>query len=1570
MSGKVTGAQIVNTGLTADNFREAVNYTNPKNKGYVRFEPDGQGGVKIAKVNNKVDMFINWRTNIDADKNKAMRAKFAQAITGNLRWADTAKVDAITAAIKMVSKHGKSELRTDALSRKELQAAFEKYDKLINTPEGRRTMIDNLLKDTAVKCGLGTTAADIRALKERFFPLAEDLDTYFAMTRLKADAKSGQPGCMETSERDFLAQLRTLELKCGDAVTRAKVENVIRSQATALLAPNAVGNDFGLHLAEADKAQLRAGLSHFLEGMGYDVKGGIGNVPGTGGIVFETFVDKVLPELFKKSIGDIKAAGDNADLQLQMEANFSFSAILDEAMRFMEGAKNYMDNPPKAEGPKLTGNPAFDNIIKNGQQVVENAQGGVKGAYINGGVQDVYKKSNMPKAVAHETIKTMQQAGEAYDAAGLLATFTQKFLAERGLGEDVEPTKEQEQIFKNTLDSIVEDTFKLGIGAQLQYGTAETTNKVRVAKDAGMGQYIADMESAIGEIVSGQQNVDTVGLMGKLMSCTLANIANRKVEMVANHVGNDLKLDKASEAEDKALVKNTVDAFMSFERTVLKAIIGAKNAFEKTAGRLLKKGMITQDVFDETLQRATTRFANAHKAALHEFFLKSPVPSAAEGKKMLDQLFKAQLAEATADVNNDLTIAAFARTLGVAQRRTLSAAAERVTEALAQEGLDKVKLARPGLGVDEQTARSLLKNGALKRLWTATLTAHLKDVKSVNGLPTLTNDFVKKVVDDFNKKAFDLVKSAADKLDGFFAKCEKILKEQITNIVDNESGALKGYVSGPTPATKEEKKQLVNDLTAETLRFKYASMRENALQILNAPESFADKDLETLARKGVDDFETGGTERTMNGLVKVVEDRKKMIEGFLGDKGTMEDLHKHVSASGVFGKGGALEDAGVNEKWTLVNTALKPVKARMKALPLVYATGDKTALVGRITKEALETAEKPLKEWMRFRNEFMKQCRAVEADFAGMGAEKIASLRDWVLMEIFDGSTGTKRDVKLAIEYYRTNLSEELDSTVNHVKTKFSDYVEKVDKALAPAQARFNKVMESAVNDLQFVMTPEARKYLEEKIVPQALRQMEYEVYRNPDRFDPGDKKAFEGYFAKLQRDFSENLYYIFDSVGLSGGDREFSDAEKIEKLIKLAGAQVLLTDAVESESAIADIKQWLNSGEGRAKFVACEKALLDYFVEFRSASLDFEHPELYGPTESGNPVEAFRAAAHDILKMHTAQLLYAPFDNARVGEAKEAFEKWVDSHGLSRFTGFNRTTTTKDLIMAKFVERIKALQTSALEEGENEPILTPAFIELVDQLIDADGTTYMIGEWKTNAVNLLADHYLKTDDENAYLFNPDHPQTRAAGQRVQEIARENREKILALLGSCISDVAGSVDSADGIDKVRAALEEIKLRDIVKAVNNEVIVCAAQCIRRGHVAEAVKQQYPEYAHAIERQLIKDVLGKDLAAYFPNGLNDLLTENADDKLVQSVGEAKRWIATYLDAAVKYCDEKEETSSPQDVESAFKHYANCCIDDVKKQDWWLKSVFFSKSGLAVAIKNMANAKAREDAAMAIK
>lgn len=127
MAGQVTNDQVSAKTLNVNDFRKAVNYVNPKNKGYVRFVPDGKGGVKLAKVNNKIDLFLSLRTNVDAEKNKAMREKFADALTRDLKWADRSKVEKLAESVKLATKgENKGQVRTDALARREVQAAMNR----------------------------------------------------------------------------------------------------------------------------------------------------------------------------------------------------------------------------------------------------------------------------------------------------------------------------------------------------------------------------------------------------------------------------------------------------------------------------------------------------------------------------------------------------------------------------------------------------------------------------------------------------------------------------------------------------------------------------------------------------------------------------------------------------------------------------------------------------------------------------------------------------------------------------------------------------------------------------------------------------------------------------------------------------------------------------------------------------------------------------------------------------------------------------------------------------------------------------------------------------------------------------------------------------------------------------------------------------------------------------------------------------------------------------------------------------------------------------------------------------
>ena len=156
---------------------------------------------------------------------------------------------------------------------------------------------------------------------------------------------------------------------------------------------------------------------------------------------------------------------------------------------------------------------------------------------------------------------------------------------------------------------------------------------------------------------------------------------------------------------------------------------------------------------------------------------------------------------------------------------------------------------------------------------------------------------------------------------------------------------------------------------------------------------------------------------------------------------------------------------------------------------------------------------------------------------------------------------------------------------------------------------------------------------------------------------------------------------------------------------------------------------------------------------------------------------------------------------------------------------------------------------------------------------------------------------------------------------------------------------------------MREALDGIDIATVIRSVNNEVNEFVEQCVRRYSVEEEINKHYPNYAHTIERQLVKDAVGEELAAKFPNGLNDLLTANGpqgDPEVIKAVGQVKASIAAHLGEAIQLC--RENDVAPQSVTTYLRNFSNACIKAVEDDKLWRSGVF-TKSGLSVMLQNAA-------------
>ena len=1465
MSGKVTNEQVAKSNFGVDSFRAAVNYVNTKNKGYVRFEPDGKGGVKIAKVNNKIDIKIGWRTNIDSVKNLAMRQKFANAIKNDLRWADSADVQKIVDKILKVKDGGAN--RTDPLSRKEIERVFGDYDKIMNSAQGRMKIVDSIISKAATECGLGGGEEAIKTFKNKYLKLPKEFGEFHEMYEIADNVGIGKPGHMKMGELQFKGKLRILETACNEALMKARVDRTLRVKAEPLLAKDGIGNDFGLHLTEKDKSDFRAALHHFLTQKGiletYD--NGVDGIPGTKGMIFEKFVNDVLPELFKKNIENIRAYGENADGQLHVEANFSFDAILEEAETFISTASNYVKNPPKQE-VSYTGDAKIDGIIGGLKQTVDNAQQLAKNAQAKEVAIDLLKTTNISREQGKEIVDGFIKGMPAFDAKGNLDTFAKNYLAERGVGEGVEEKELVHDALHNAIQNIVETGRNIKIAAKIQTGAAETDPKTggRVVKDEGMGAYVKNMESAINEIAAGKSGTN-VQLVGKLLSFTLANIVNRKVEKPANGIGVDLKLDNASQKSDEELLTKTAEAYIAFEKTVEKKIAGELKAFEKLAKAQLKAGLIDQAQMNNMVALAKDKFRGAHKAAVEAFFLKSPCENAAEGEKLIARLFKGKLVEARAELNNNLAVNSMGRTLGIREKGELTKVEDRIDEALGQKGIDAElkKLGIPGV-ISQEEAMGQLRKGALKRIYSSVLAEKLKSVPKVDGHRTIDAKFVAGVKSAFNAKVMDLVKNVAKLAtgkDGFVETAKEALRDHVTYLIDNDLAQFKGYKEGPQPITKEEKKTVSSEMSLEIMRAMAPLMKDCILEILDNPEAAAKNNIPSM----VDDLlGENGIDGLGMSRVKVSEDRCKMVNDFMnGDD--FKNVKTIASTTGAFGKGGVLEnvDKGAySEGQSLADRAIKIVESRVRAKPLIYATGDKTKLTARLVADIDKIVQGYATKWANFRAKFLKEAAKVDAEFASLGKETLEQTLRWVLSQLADREDFDKIDMKVALGYYRHELSETLNYSVGKKREQFEDYSKKVLAVHSVTMQTVRDACDVITSQIEGFVTPEALDYFKNTIVPEFAKRMEYGIYANPDDYATEEKR--NSLHEKITGGFGAAVTDVMLDNSMSFGG--------YKRLMSSCGAKVLLDNSVETTAATNTISAWLKTPEGHSMQVNSEKALLDHLLDNhqdykgRSTSMDFV------PAAEGNATAKFRSAARDLLRTHTVQLLYTAFDNSKVEEAKVVFERWLDSHAIEKFGGWHGSKA-RESIMKMFLERVKSLQTGALDGQENEPILTPAFLQKVDREIDSAGAQALLSDWKDKQMEYWIGQLSQRDEWKVFnLADPGYANLTPSQKTA--VAQNNRD-IIDALSLALTSVGAAADGTAGIDATRAALEALDMDAIKAKINTDVMTFLEKGTRRFNLASGAFDTIQKYSHSIERALIRNILKAKADGKFTNGLVDIV-----------------------------------------------------------------------------------------------
>ena len=299
MSSKITQAQLNANKATAyalDDYRKMVNYVSGTNKGYVRFSLGQDGKLKLEKFNNKVDVPLSWRSNTKAEHNHAVRAKFADALERDLKYANE------NTRLRIVDKvlsptDGANRIQTvKALSRRDIKAALDEYDKVFNTPGGRRNLLHNFFRAAMAECGF---KGDLETFKRDFMKLdAYGLD-FTVLDKYCADVEGEGPARerMVKSEVEFRTLITHLDGLLDATKMRIGVDTNIKSLARAALEK---GDAFGLDVANQNGGKLLSDIRASLTGL-LALKG-VKNVEAH----IETFLQKVLPFYIQDGIANVR----------------------------------------------------------------------------------------------------------------------------------------------------------------------------------------------------------------------------------------------------------------------------------------------------------------------------------------------------------------------------------------------------------------------------------------------------------------------------------------------------------------------------------------------------------------------------------------------------------------------------------------------------------------------------------------------------------------------------------------------------------------------------------------------------------------------------------------------------------------------------------------------------------------------------------------------------------------------------------------------------------------------------------------------------------------------------------------------------------------------------------------------------------------------------------------------------------------------------------------------------------------------------------------------------------------
>ena len=1351
-----------------DEFRNMVNYTNTTNKGYVRFKLTSEG-LKLEKINNKIDFPLSWRSNMSADHNKAIRTKFLNAMENDLKYMG----DVGNTIRNLIINPKKTDGTFDAgkaLSRRDIKAVFEKFDSMFNNGTGRNAILKNFMTAAKAESGFSGTDDDFtqyylrtdeHGIDHRFTDFIDSKENYANLPPSERMVKS---------EIEFRSLLHQLENLMDDAKMRLQTENKLKSIATACAKKN---GDFGMVISDDDLSVVRSSLVKLLNKAGVeDVNLGFGHK--NAGL--EMFLKNVLPVVVRQGVENLRELpdmNDQASVEQVLDAEFNIDRIFTLAKDFIEGAKKAVAEP--APDGK-SGNAAVDAL----KELTKNVSKKAKEAAVLMRAREVFVL-NMHGANGQNMQLAHQVANMTDDLIieAKLDLYTATFVKDRFVKVADQVEMPDENAYMQKANECIN---KIRVAGQLNFGerwkidpNAKVDKNLKLKAGGNAQKFLKEVSDRTVALVN--EKGGGVPMYENLMSRTLPAILNQKIANSVNSKGSArVNIDEQAYDDVMARLKTTRDIYCTF-RDGKGAVLMEKaiSSFTRQLDRLLKKGNIDVQTYNTLLADFTNRINGGMKRVVEKFFELTPPhtnsdPEEVEkdGFRHLENFFNEEKGEVLADMRQRISTYVITRGFGgVVRNKLLNQLDERVNECAA-------KLKENGVTLKFQDEGTTLTT-ALTKLYYKVL-ADQCDSKKIAGKP-MDDAFVTKVTNAFYTAAKDLVNST-NKLADVLDRDMKLMITTATNRLfekeepedpDPLCSEYKPAVGKEGGITKDEykatKESMENDL-AVTLQTKVDELKNN---FLRNPEAYSKKNVGDFKSAG-DLFPNVGKDGlyTEDSILKmqlnIINKKLTAVEGWINANGAngeakLEDTlaaDEKARIKARYESQDPDKKIPANEISNIVERAVKEVLATAGKYPLSYATGDKAKFLDRVNKQVQALVDKHVQAYEAFREQFVKDAQPILDKYVDALKTETKSGRQVAeekMLQVLD-SISREKDVPKA-KGFATAFDGMLKKLVD----------EKIDMKM-DAFLVYSKKVTSAYEKCMPVFTEAVMKFAREKLLPAKIGADEADIAFLQNKLLPVLREKFEEEIQKAGEEY-EDPYNGTNAIALSELKAEsFIDNMKYSignmNLVNPESDGLLMTlDKVGLMSLFSADDATIGAMHKTIATWTGNEGVKKLMSETRQAEMTLvaygEDSQRAEATAARAKIAEFQNALRAALLGIKTEVLEKNFKINEVAPAFDIFKLWLKQYELPDLTVYTLDAGKISLEKAAenhFKGRIAKVQKMIAENpNSTEPLLSADYLKEFTGYLNKLGRNVILAALMEKLLNEKT-HKVIDDPSNADVYN------------------------------------------------------------------------------------------------------------------------------------------------------------------------------------------------------------------------